>query len=231
MNNNKLTDNKQTPNPDPTSNPTTDELLRSLKASNAILQNVIESPPNVVVFALDRHYRYLAFNRSHHQTMQKIWGVDIALGQCMLDYIKNPDDRLKAKKNFDRVLWGESFTLEEEYGDTALERRYYEDHYSPVVDGNGDIIGLTLFLTDITERKQTEAERDGLILELQDAIATVKKLSGLLPVCCHCKKIRDDQGYWNQIEAYIEKHSEAEFSHGLCPECAVKLYPDIFDKK
>lgn len=211
--------------------PTTDELLRSLKESNAILQNVIESPPNVVVFALDRHYRYLAFNRSHSQTMQKIWGADIALGQSMLDYITSPDDRLKAKKNFDRVLGGEPFTIEEEYGDTALERRYYENHYSPVVDGNGDIIGLTLFLTDITERKRTQAQRDALILELRDALATVKQLSGLLPVCCNCKKISDDKGYWNQIEAYIAEHSEARFSHGLCPECAEKLYPDIFDKK
>ena len=62
--------------------------------------------------------------------------------------------------------------------------------------------------------------------KLEIALSKVKKLSGLLPICCICKKIRDDKGYWNQIEAYIRDHSEAEFSHGICQECAKKHYPD-----
>ncbi len=66
------------------------------------------------------------------------------------------------------------------------------------------------------------------IEELQDALANVKILSGLLPICSSCKKIRDDKGYWNQIESYIKEHSEAEFSHGICPDCAKKLYPGYF---
>ena len=61
---------------------------------------------------------------------------------------------------------------------------------------------------------------------LQSSLAKVKTLSGLLPICAACKKIRDDEGYWNQIEAYIHKHSEATFSHGICPECAKRLYPE-----
>ena len=60
-------------------------------------------------------------------------------------------------------------------------------------------------------------------------IEQVKQLSGFLPICCGCKKIRDDEGYWKQIESYISKHSEAEFSHGICPECTIKLYPDLVD--
>ena len=67
--------------------------------------------------------------------------------------------------------------------------------------------------------------------QLQDALAEVKTLSGLLPLCSSCKRIRDDQGYWQQIEAYIRDHSEAEFSHSVCPECAKKLYPEVFDKE
>ncbi|HVN96375.1 MAG TPA: cache domain-containing protein [Syntrophorhabdaceae bacterium] len=66
--------------------------------------------------------------------------------------------------------------------------------------------------------------------ELEKALSEVKKLSGLLPICSSCKKIRDDKGYWNQIESYIKDHSEAEFSHGICPDCTKKLYPDIFEK-
>jgi PAS domain S-box-containing protein len=80
---------------------------------------------------------------------------------------------------------------------------------------------------DITSRKQSEAEREKLIKELEKALSEVKALSGLLPICSSCKKIRDDMGYWNQIESYIHKHSEAQFSHSICPECAKKLYPDI----
>ena len=82
-------------------------------------------------------------------------------------------------------------------------------------------------IRDITRRKQAEKEREKLIQELQEALTKVKKLSGLLPICASCKKIRDDKGYWNQIEGYIRDHSEAEFSHGICPECMKKLYPDL----
>jgi PAS domain S-box-containing protein len=77
---------------------------------------------------------------------------------------------------------------------------------------------------DISERKKAEAERERY---LQEALQKLKILSGLLPICASCKKIRDDKGYWNQIESYIHNHSEAEFSHSICPECAKKLYPEI----
>jgi hypothetical protein len=65
--------------------------------------------------------------------------------------------------------------------------------------------------------------------ELQEAYDRIRKLSGMLPICSHCKKIRDDDGYWNQVETYVSDHSDASFSHGLCPECARELYPGVFD--
>ncbi len=88
---------------------------------------------------------------------------------------------------------------------------------------------LFVFLRDITERKRIEEEREKLIHELQDALANIKTLRGLLPICSYCKKIRDDKGYWNRIESYIEDHSGAEFTHGMCPECLKKHYPDLVD--
>jgi len=88
---------------------------------------------------------------------------------------------------------------------------------------------LFVFLRDITERKCVEEERGKLIHELQEALAHIKALRGLLPICSYCKKIRDDKGYWNQIESYIRDHSDAEFTHGMCPECLKKLYPDLVD--
>ncbi len=72
---------------------------------------------------------------------------------------------------------------------------------------------------NITLRKKVEAEREALIRELQEALANVRTLSGLLPICAWCKKVRDDQGYWKQIESYVETHSKATFSHGVCPDC------------
>jgi hypothetical protein len=80
----------------------------------------------------------------------------------------------------------------------------------------------------ISELKLELKRRNDLILELQKASQEIKTLQGILPICASCKKIRDDQGYWKQIESYIREHSGAEFSHGLCPDCAKKLYPDIF---
>ena len=78
--------------------------------------------------------------------------------------------------------------------------------------------------------KQVEEEREELIQTLRDALAKIKRLQGMLPICASCKKIRDDKGYWNQLEAYIEEHSEAEFTHGFCPDCMKKLYGVSLDK-
>jgi K+-sensing histidine kinase KdpD len=86
-------------------------------------------------------------------------------------------------------------------------------------------------LGKVAERKRYEKERERLISELQKAFSEIKQLSGMIPICASCKKIRDDKGYWNQIEAYIRDHSEAEFSHSICPECAKELYPEVFGEK
>jgi YesN/AraC family two-component response regulator len=81
------------------------------------------------------------------------------------------------------------------------------------------------------EKQRHRQEREKLITELQKALAAIKTLHGILPICSSCKKIRDDKGSWTQIEAYISEHTDAEFSHGICSECARKLYPDYFKRK
>lgn len=89
---------------------------------------------------------------------------------------------------------------------------------------------LSSVIHDITQRKQVEAERERLIGQLQEALAEIKTLSGLLPICASCKKIRDDSGHWQRLEDYIGQRSDAEFTHGICPECAGELYPDFKPK-
>jgi len=82
-----------------------------------------------------------------------------------------------------------------------------------------------LIIRDISDRKTAECERERLILELQEALAKVKTLSGLLPICASCKKIRNQEGKWQVLELYIRTHAQADFTHGICPECRVRLYP------
>jgi HAMP domain-containing protein len=106
------------------------------------------------------------------------------------------------------------------------------ERHHPVSIRSEDEVGelAKSFNVMIERRKQSEAERERLIVELQEALKKVKTLSGLLPICASCKKVRDDKGYWSQIDAYISEHSDAEISHGLCPDCMQKIYPDIWDK-
>jgi DNA-binding response OmpR family regulator len=80
---------------------------------------------------------------------------------------------------------------------------------------------------ELAERKRAEQELQQKNVKLADALSKVKLLSGMLPICSGCKKIRDDKGYWSQVEGYIQKHSEATFTHGMCPDCIKKLYPDV----
>jgi len=106
--------------------------------------------------------------------------------------------------------------------------RWYDALMSPLRTPQGESVGQMLILRDITHRKELEAEREKLIAELQAALEEVRTLSGMLPICASCKKIRDDQGYWHGVETYVREHTGAEFSHGLCPDCAQKLYADYF---
>jgi len=96
---------------------------------------------------------------------------------------------------------------------------------SPIRDEVGHIVGASAAARDITERKRAAEERERLVTDLQAALSKVKLLSGFLPICAVCKKIRNDHGYWEQVEIYIRDHSEAEFSHAICPDCFRELYP------
>lgn len=97
---------------------------------------------------------------------------------------------------------------------------------SPIKNAEGIIHGASIVARDVTERKEQEKERLHLIQELTDALKHVKTLSGLLPICASCKKIRNDDGYWEQVETYIKSRSNAEFTHGICPDCVKELYPE-----
>lgn len=117
----------------------------------------------------------------------------------------------------------ERYTVHLQRKDGSKHWLYFSS--TPMLDQQGSFAGILSLVSDITDSKKMEEEREHLIADLQNALSSIRKLSGLLPICSACKKIRDDQGYWNQLEEYIHDHSEAEFTHSLCPDCIKKLYP------
>jgi len=100
---------------------------------------------------------------------------------------------------------------------------------TPIIDNHGNVTSVLEMIIPITERKKAEEERERLILELEKALSEVKTLSGMLPICANCKKIRDDKGYWNRIEQYIAHRTDAKFTHGICPDCKKELYPELYE--
>ena len=111
-----------------------------------------------------------------------------------------------------------------------------EEHWfivtaAPILNCDGKVRMSVILRRDITRRKKAAEERERLIKELQEALAQVKTLSGFLPICSHCHKIRDDEGYWQRVEEYIQEHTDAQFSHGICPDCIKELYPDYYERR
>lgn len=128
-----------------------------MKKINHLQNDTLSSLRSVIIFSLDIKYQYTAFTESHREVMKRIWGAEIAIGQNMLEYIHREDDRKKAQENFDKVLRGESLIMEEEYGDESGHiRSWWEDRYVPVYDEKGEIVGISVFVIDITQRKQIE---------------------------------------------------------------------------
>ena len=126
--------------------------------TTAQLQLVLDAP-GINLYAIDREYQYVSLNRLHHETMRALWGGEASVGvDLLVDVIRDEYDRQKAKNNFDRVLAGEAMVLVESYG-AAGARRLYENRYLPTRLENGEIVGVTVFASDITERVRLAEER------------------------------------------------------------------------
>ncbi len=106
---------------------------------------------------------------------------------------------------------------------------WVSQHFYAILDDQGEVDRVVIVTEDISSRKQAELERNELYEALQQQLQHVHTLSGLLPICSGCHKIRDDSGYWHRVDMYLRKHSSLEFTHGLCPECASRLYPGLVD--
>jgi PAS domain-containing protein len=129
---------------------------KKLHQSYALLQGIMESPEDIEIFALDRQYRYIAFNDYHSRMMREINYADITLGMVMTDLIRNQEDRNNAITNFGRALKGESFTTVADFGNPGTDPRWFSAIYNPIRAEPGTFIGIAVFITDVTENKRAE---------------------------------------------------------------------------
>jgi len=192
---------------------------QALRESEERFRVALKNAPTVV-FNQDRDLRYTWIN-----SPVLAWAEKDFLGRTDAEIVGGEEGGcLTAIKR--GVLESGVATRSETMVTFRGEPHYFDLTVEPLCDAHGDVVGITCACTDITPVKQGAEERERLIRELQDALAQVKVLSGLLPICASCKKIRDDHGEWNSVEKYIRERSSAQFTHGICPECARRLYPE-----
>jgi len=176
------------------------------------------------LFYKDRQGRYLGCNRAY----EKFYGRlrDQLVGKTVYDIA--PKELADVYNEADNELFThpgiQMYEAHVQSTDGVMHDVIF--HKATFEGQDGAIDGLVGAIVDITEHNHIAWERERLIKELQSAISQIKTLRGIVPICSHCKKIRDDKGYWQMVEKYVSAHSDAEFSHGICPECIDKLYPE-----
>lgn len=184
-------------------------------AREFVLEKIVN--PILVVDGLNRVVDY-------NESCRKLFGLSEKVAVVHLEKILKPEHRHLCESGDD-----DTYSQEIVLGDNGAPRTY-ELRVDKLYNYRQKLRGRIFYFHDITARKVAEREREKIITQLQDALDKVKTLSGFLPICSNCKKIRDDEGYWNEVELYISKHSNIQFSHGLCAECMKKLHPEEYKR-
>ncbi len=193
----------------------------ALRQSEERFRVALKSAP-VTVFNHDRQLRYTWIN-----SPAAAWGKPDYLGHTDAEIVGGKEGaRLTAIKQ--AVLRSGLGTRVETEVILHGETHYFDTVVEPIRGVRGAVVGLTCSATDITPTKKSLVEREALIAKLQDALEEVNLLSGLLSICASCKRIANEHGTWEPLESYLQTHSQAKFSHGVCPDCLRKLYPDYY---
>jgi hypothetical protein len=194
----------------------TEELENKILAANGNLQNALRENEVLARIPAESPSPVLRLSREGKVLFSNLSGLDVLRAQgCQVgDWISG---------EWMDMLAAVFESREKREFEAQFEGRVYAFLIVPVPESQY----ANIYGTDITARKTAEAGQERLIAELQEALAKVKTLSGLVPICAWCKKIRDDSGFWKQLEVFIEGHSDAVFSHGVCPDCVKKITGDL----
>lgn len=195
-----------------------------LSRESQFLHTLMEAVPDHIYFK-DRDSRFLRISRAMSDwfTLDK---PDDAVGRTDADFFTE-EHAAQARRDEEQIMeTGEPLVgVEEKETWPTGGETWVSTTKVPVRDADGAIVGTCGISRDITKHRRVELERERLLGELQEAMSRIHTLHGLIPICTVCKRIRDDKGYWHQVECYISENSDATFSHSLCKECAAKLYP------
>ena len=183
-------------------------------ARDAIFDDMDDS-----VIVIDKRMRIIDLNPAAEQSLSCARAV--VIGQVIHDIT------VAGEKGLLERYFNSSTPLD----DISINGRVFDTSVSQLARKRGQSNGWLLVMRDISKRREMEEKQKKLIADLQAAYNKVKTLSGLLPICANCKKIRDDKGYWHTVEVYVRDHSNAEFSHGICPDCLTELYPEFRDEE
>ena len=199
-------------------------LRRAVEVSEEAFRSLYHKSLDVLLIVDDESGEIIEVN----QTTQSILGY--AEGDLVGEHFSIlflPDAELSVKEDFEKI---------KNYGTVFVQEFRRKDGSGVVMDLTATMLpwhgdsAILATMRDVTERVEAEREREKLISELQAALDKIKTLKGLLPICAHCKKVLNEEGDWQQVESYVTEHSKADFTHGLCPDCAQEHYSEFLNK-
>ena len=206
------------------------QIRKELQESKEVLEMIINNIPNQI-FWKNRDLVYLGSN----QAFADVTGMGSpseVIGKT--DYAFHRDSaHADSYREWDKKIMddGEAvLNIEEPYHNSDGSEGTVLTSKVPLRDKDGNVFGILGICSDISDRKKLELKNETLIAELQNALSEIKTLSGLIPICSNCKGVRDDKGYWNELEEYLKTHSDADFTHSICPNCAKVLYPELYEE-
>lgn len=197
----------------------------ALKASEINFRRIVTTA-NEGIMSMDANWQ-ITFINSHLEKMLGYESEEL-LGKSMEQLLRDEDLEDFLQKKQER-LNGITNRFERRFLTKQGKDLWAIVSATPIFGENGEFAGSFGMVTDISSRKIAEKALQEKVKELSKALEQIKTLRGIVPICMHCKKIRDDSGFWNQVEAYVRRHTEAEFSHGICPDCMTTLYPEYND--
>lgn len=192
----------------------------ALLTSNERYRSLVETTDDSI-YVVDRDCRYLFINSKHIGRMG--FTGDEYKGHPYREF-HSPEETEAFIEQVTRVFETAAPVYHEHR--SGRDGGYFLRTLSPIKGGGGETTAVSIVSKNITRRKKMEEERERLIEKLQDALAKIKTLKGLIPICAWCKKVRTDEGYWSELETYIREHSDADFTHGICQDCLKKLVED-----